>query len=140
VLDIKTGQVSTIPGSKGLPLPMVSPDGHYVSSGTADGKTLKLYDFTKQAWQELVPRDGLGLTEWSSDSRYLYFDNGLTASPALYRMRIADHKVEQVASLKNFRRFVWGNLPWLGLTPKGDPLVMRDIGSQEVYALDFEEP
>jgi len=140
VLDIKTGQVSTIPGSKGLPLPMVSPDGHYVSSGTADGKTLKLYDFTKQAWQELVPRDGVGLTEWSSDSRYLYFDNGLTASPALYRMRIADHKVEQVASLKNFRRFVWGNLPWLGLTPKGDPLVMRDIGSQEVYALDFEEP
>jgi len=60
--------------------------------------------------------------------------------PAVYRMRIVDHKVEQVASLKNFRRVAWGNLPWLGLTPNGEPLVMRDIGSQEVYALDFEEP
>jgi hypothetical protein len=29
---------------------------------------------------------------------------------------------------------------WFGLTPNGDPLLMRDIGSQEVYALDFEEP
>jgi hypothetical protein len=63
----------------------------------------------------------------------------LTANPAVFRLRIADHKVEQIASLKNFRRVVWGNLPWLGLTPTGDPLVMRDIGSLEVYALDFEE-
>ena len=57
----------------------------------------------------------------------------------MFRLRIADHKVEQIASLKNFRRVVWGSLPWLGLTPTGDPLVMRDIGSLEVYALDFEE-
>jgi hypothetical protein len=27
-----------------------------------------------------------------------------------------------------------------GLTPDGSPLLMRDIGSQEVYALDFEAP
>jgi hypothetical protein len=55
-------------------------------------------------------------------------------------MRIADHKVEQVTSLKNFRRAIWGNLPWFGLSPKDEPLVLRDVGSQEVYALDFEEP
>ncbi len=48
--------------------------------------------------------------------------------------------MERVASLKNFRRVAWGNLPWFGLTPNGDPLVMHDVGSQEVYALDFEEP
>jgi len=47
--------------------------------------------------------------------------------------------VEQVANLKKFRR-VLRYLPWFGLTPSGDPLVMRDGGSQEVYALDFETP
>ena len=83
---------------------------------------------------------GVGIIEWSADGRYLYFDNAWSIDPAIYRFRIADHKVEQVASLKNFRRAVWGELPWLGLTPNGDPLVMRDVGSQEVYALDFEEP
>ena len=100
----------------------------------------RLYDFSTQAWQEFALQIGVGVTEWSVDSRYLYFDNGLSTDPAIYRLRLADHKLEQVASLKNFRRVVWGNLPWFGLTPNGDPLVMRDIGSQEVYALDFEEP
>lgn len=51
-----------------------------------------------------------------------------------------DGKVERVASLQNFRRVVNPWLSWMGLTPDGSPLLMRDIGSQEVYALDFEEP
>ena len=50
------------------------------------------------------------------------------------------HKVEQVTSLKNFRRVIWGNLPWFGLSPKDEPLLLRDVGTQEVYALDFEAP
>ena len=29
---------------------------------------------------------------------------------------------------------------WMGLTPDGSPLLMRDTGTQEVYTLDFEEP
>jgi len=140
LLNLKTGQVTTLPGSKGLVIPVISPDGRYLASGTADGKKLKLYDFSSQVWQELAPTSGVGVTEWSADSRYLYFDNGLSADPTIYRFGIANHKVEQVASLKNFRRVAWGNLPWFGLTPNGDPLVMRDVGSQEVYALDFEEP
>jgi len=101
---------------------------------------LKLYDFSSQAWQNLAPASGVGLTEWSADGRYLYFDNGLSSEPAIYRLEIANKKVEQVASLKNFRRVVSGGLPWFGLTPDGEPLVMRDVGSQELYALDFEEP
>jgi len=28
----------------------------------------------------------------------------------------------------------------MGLAPDGSPLPLRDIGSQEVYALDFEAP
>jgi serine/threonine protein kinase/Tol biopolymer transport system component len=140
MVDLKSGQVNTLPGSTGLALPIVSPDGRFVASGTADGKKLKLYDFSTQAWHEFVPPAGVGRTEWSTDSRYLYFDNGLSTDPAVYRLRIADHKVEPVASLKNLRRALWGDLPWFGLTPSGEPLVMRDIGSQEVYALDFEEP
>jgi hypothetical protein len=83
----------------------------------------------------LLPKHRVGFTEWSADGHYLYFDNGWSADPAVYRLRIADPKVEQVVSLKNFRRVLWSYLPWFGLTPNGDPLVMRDIGSQEVYAL-----
>jgi serine/threonine protein kinase/Tol biopolymer transport system component len=140
LVDTKNGQVNALPGSTGLILPVVSPDGRYLASGTADSKKLKLYDFSAQTWQEFAPPAGVGFAEWSTDSRYVYFDNGLSTESAVYRLQIADHKVEQVASLKDLRRAVWGGLPWFGLTPSGDPLLMRDVGSQEVYALDFEEP
>jgi hypothetical protein len=45
-----------------------------------------------------------------------------------------------VADLQNFRRAVDPWVSWMGLTPDGSPLLTRDIGSQEVYALDFEAP
>jgi len=48
--------------------------------------------------------------------------------------------VEQVVSLKDFRRVVAFGFPWIGLTPDGSPLLLRDTGTLEVYALDFEEP
>ena len=121
-------------------LPITSPDGRFLAFGAADGKKLKLYDFSTQAWREFAPQFGVGFTEWSADSHYVYFDTALSADPAIDRLRIADQKLEKIVSLKDFRRVTWGHLPWLGLTPKGEPLVMRDIGSQEVYALDFQEP
>jgi len=139
VIELKTGQVHELQGSKATVYPSVSPDGRYVAAVTEDGKKLGIYDFPSQTWQEFAPASGAGMPVWSGDSRYVYFDNGLSTNSAVYRMRIADHKVEQVAALKNTRRAIWGNLPWFGLSPKDEPLVLRDVGTQEVYALDFEE-
>jgi len=138
LLDLKTGQVTTLPDSKGVVMTVVSPDGRYLAGGTADGKRLRIYDFDAQTWKELSPQHTVGFTEWSADGRYLYFDNGWSAAPAVYRLRLADQKVEQMLTLKKFRRVLWGYLPWFGLTPNSEVLLMRDIGSQEVYALDFE--
>ena len=139
LLDLKTGKLASLAGSKGLVLPVVSPDGHYLASGTSDGRKLKVLDLRTQAWQEFAP-ESVGYTEWSADSRYLYFDSGSGKDPAVYRLRIADGKIERLLSLKGFRRVVMGNTSWLGLAPDSSPLLMRDTGTQEVYALDFEEP
>ena len=80
------------------------------------------------------------MTEWSADSKWVYFDTGFSKDPAIYRIRIADHRLEKVASLQGFRRVINPWSLWMGLTPDGSPLVLRDVGSQEVYALDFEAP
>jgi serine/threonine protein kinase/Tol biopolymer transport system component len=139
LLDINTGQLTTLPDSKGLILPVVSADGHSLASATSDGRKLKVFDFKTRRWEEFTP-PGVGITEWSPDSRSLYFDTGLSKNPAIYRLQIADGKMEQVVSLKDFRRVIMGQTPWMGLTPDGSPLLMRDTGTQEVYALDFEKP
>jgi hypothetical protein len=59
---------------------------------------------------------------------------------AVYRVRIADRKVERLAEIRNFNRVVQAWDSWMGLTPDGSPLFMRETGSQEVYALDLEGP
>ena len=48
--------------------------------------------------------------------------------------------LERVADLKGFRRVVFAWIPWSGITPDGAPLLLRDISSQEVYALDLDTP
>ena len=55
------------------------------------------------------------------------------------RVRIRDRKLERVADLKNFRQTGYYNI-WLGLSPDDSPLLLHDIGTQEIYALDWEAP
>jgi Tol biopolymer transport system component len=139
LFDIKTSVITIVPGSDGLGGPSCSPDGRYIAAVRRDGKKLRLYELATGNWSDLATRD-IGFLQWSFDSKYVYFDTGTSKELAVYRVRISDRKLEKVADLQNFRRAVDPWVSWMGLTPDGSPLLTRDIGSQEVYALDFEAP
>jgi serine/threonine protein kinase/Tol biopolymer transport system component len=139
-INLKTSQLTTVTESDETTAPALSPDGRFIVASASDGQKLLLFDLGKKRWSELalIPA---GFTQWSADSKYIYFDNGLSKDPAIFRIRLFDRKVEQLASLKDFRReALESGLAWMGLTPDGSPILMRDTGSQEVYALDFEIP
>jgi Tol biopolymer transport system component len=137
--DLKTLQVTTIPDSQNLLYPVGSPDGRYITAASVDGQRIMLFDFSTRKWSELL-KASVGSTSWSQDSKYIYFDTGLVENAVLNRVRVADKKLERLADLKGFRRVVFAWIPWSGVTPDGAPLLLRDISSQEVYALDFETP
>jgi hypothetical protein len=59
---------------------------------------------------------------------------------ALLRVRVDDHAVEKVASLEHMKRAGLNGGFWFGITPDNSPLVLRDTGTQEIYALDWQEP
>lgn len=44
------------------------------------------------------------MLKWSHDGKYIYFSTLGQRDAALFRVRIADRKVEQVASLIDIRR------------------------------------
>jgi len=138
-VDLKTLQVHTVTKATNLAFPVTSPDGHYIASATIDGQKLMLFDLSNGKWSELLKAE-VGWVTWSQDSKHIYFDNGSSENPAFYTVRLADHKLERLADLKGFRRVVLFGIPWSGVTPDGSPLLLRDISSQEVYALDFEAP
>lgn len=51
VLDLKTHQVSMLPGSEGLFSPRWSPDGRYILAVSADSKKLALFDVAVRRWR-----------------------------------------------------------------------------------------
>jgi eukaryotic-like serine/threonine-protein kinase len=140
LLDLATLRISTIGGSEGLFSPRWSPDGRYITAITAaDQNRLMLYDFETQKWRTLTEAS-IGYPTWSRDARYIYFDCDSPTNPAFVRVRISDGKMEEVASLKGVRRAAGHFGPWAGLAPDDSPLIMRDTGTQEIYALDVTLP
>ena len=138
-LDLKTMKLTTLPDSQDRIGAALSPDGRYVAATDVGSQKLFIFEVATQKWTE-VAKASVNAIRWSGDSKTVYFDSESSAEPAVYRLRMSDHRLETVASLKNLRRVILPFQPWLGLTPDGSPLLMRDTGTQEVYALDFEEP
>jgi len=71
---------------------------------------LVLFDARTQKWTELA-KIGVGWDEWSHNGDYVYILGGPAAGqPAgVFRVRISDHKLEQVVGLKDFRQAPdWG--------------------------------
>jgi eukaryotic-like serine/threonine-protein kinase len=139
LLDLRTHRLTTLAGSEGRYSPRWSPDGRYIVAIGADFPRLYAFDVETQKWSKLT-ETAAGNLAWSRDGNYVYFDGFTGASTAWFRLRMRDHKVEELGSLKGIRRAwsLWGI--WMGLTPDGSPLFLRDIGSQEIYALDVQLP
>jgi Tol biopolymer transport system component/DNA-binding winged helix-turn-helix (wHTH) protein len=147
-LDLRTGHVSAIPGSKGLFTPRMSPDGRFIVAGDTPGnRKLLLFDQQTQKWSELLDSSLTGATspsgwpQWSGDSKYVYVGAKTgTQGYSVYRVAIADHKLERVARFEvpEGTIGVWG--PWFGVTPDGSPLLLRDLSIDEIYALDVDLP
>jgi Tol biopolymer transport system component/predicted Ser/Thr protein kinase len=135
-MDLKTRKVTTLAGSEGFYSPRWSPDGRYIAALHAGPETLMLFDFSTQKWVQLAQMV-VGFPSWSSDSKYIYFDSQ-GEDRAFNRLRISDHKLERLVSLKNLR--LTGSLGWTGLAQDDSPVVLRDVGTQEIYALDWNAP
>jgi Tol biopolymer transport system component len=147
VLDIRTGQLSSLSEptrALGPYSPRWSPDGRYIVALTHDSSKLILFDFNTHQWAELaaiptVERSPL-YPNWSKDGRYVYYHNVRGHEESLSRVRISDHKVEQVASLRGISLAGIDFGQWMGLAPDDSPMVVRDAGTQELYALDVDLP
>ena len=137
ILDVKTHQISTLPGSKGLFTPHWSPDGRYVEAQPCDAHSFMLFDFATQKWEEIAKVSG-GYATWSKTGDYVYFLHW-DGPQSVMRVRIRDRKLERVADLKNLGQTGHIHL-WLGLAPDDSPLLTRAIGTEEIYALDWQAP
>jgi hypothetical protein len=117
--------------------PRWSPSGRYIAALSADSGKLMLCDLQTGNWRQLA-QGALGNPEWSHDSAYLYAQN--IQGAAIVRIRISTGAIEPVANLSGERIALVGLGAWYGLTPDDSVVTIRDLSSQEIYALELRNP
>jgi Tol biopolymer transport system component len=142
IVNLQTRQATTLPGSEGLTAPRWSPNGRFVvATALAAGKwgnpAVRIFDFGTGKWADLES-DPIDNKWWSSDGKYFYFDKFIDNDTAIYRLRLSDRSIERVADLNDVRRSFGDMGWWMGITPDGSPMVLRDTSIEEIYALDFD--
>jgi Tol biopolymer transport system component/DNA-binding winged helix-turn-helix (wHTH) protein len=139
VVDIASGQITTLPGSEGIANPRASPNGRFIA-GLVPGPPfgIRIFDFETQRWSAVLVTNMPTLFHtWSRDSRFIYFfHNG--PDQGVFRIRSTGGQPERVADLKDMHHA--GSMGfWFGLDPTDAPLLLRDVGSADIYALTLEE-
>ena len=139
IVDLKTSQISDVPGSEDLFSPRCSPDGRYVAALSADSTKLMLYDMERKSWAQLAV-SRFGFENWSHDGKYLYAEDYSDKTDDLVRVSVANSKVERLFSLKDVPRGFDPWEFWIGLAPDDSLIMMRDKSTQEIYRLDVRFP
>jgi len=135
IFDIAANNATAIPGSEGLLVPRWSPNGHLISAMTLDTVSLKLYNLSSGKWAKL-DTGAIAFPEWSHDGRWIYYVRW-TANPSVLRISATDGTRESVADLKGVR-YTGTYTLWMGLDPADAPMMLRDEGTDDIYALTLE--
>lgn len=136
LLDLASHTDTTLPPLKdGFFSPRWSPDGRTIVGMTFSPPGLALFDLhTRQYTRLLYVPNGVdfGWNTWSHDSRYVYIIlDGLTRIP------ISGGHPERLMDLSGFQ--FGGRMGiWFGLDPRDNPVLIRDRGTQEIYALTID--
>jgi DNA-binding winged helix-turn-helix (wHTH) protein/Tol biopolymer transport system component len=136
ILELATHKVTTLPGSTGKWSPRWSPDGRFIAGLDSPDWNLVVFDFETRHWSTLQ-MGKLGYPTWSHDGEFLYFLQGFDDNPGVYRIRPSGGKAERVVDLKGVR-LNGATVFWMGLDPDDVPLVLRNTGTDEIYALTLE--
>jgi eukaryotic-like serine/threonine-protein kinase len=133
IADLETGNVSSLPGSKGLFSPRWSPDGRYLAAMSHDSLRLLLHEFSSQKWRPLFA-GYLAYLAWSRDGEHILFDEANGHA----RLRVADGHKEVVNRYEGLRRINRNLGAWVGHAPDDSILVLRDTSLDQIFALELE--
>jgi hypothetical protein len=98
---------------------------------------LSIFDLKTQRWKDVLLKGLNSFPSWSKDGRFIYFQRS-TDNRGVFRIPISGGDEERIVDLKEFRNMGWYTHGWLGLDPTDAPLLLRDTGTDEIYALTLE--
>lgn len=134
VLDLASHQIATLPD--GYWAPRWSPMGRFIAAVAHSTNDLSVFDLKTQRWS-ILQKGPLGYPTWSRDGQFIYFLR-VSIDPGLYRIPSKGGKVETIIDLNGFH-FTSVFAQWMGLDPEDAPMLLRDTGGIDIYALTLEQ-
>jgi Tol biopolymer transport system component len=138
VYDLKLATTANMPGTSGARSPTWSFDGKSIAARS--GTDLINYDVNSQTSTVLLENVRYNFKYWSGNSDALYLvDSFLVGRErSVYRLNIEDKKLSKIAVVGTLRN-TWGTVgQWIGVSPDGKPLLLRDQSIHNIYALRWE--
>ena len=140
IYDLRSGQTTAVADSTGLSQARWSPDGRYLAAVSNDSSRMKLYDFSKKSWTEIVRGKWVTLPEWSRDSKFIYYQDFHEPGQPIFRFRLQDASIESVFNLEGLLKSTAIRCNFLGLTPDGSLLIRAKGRSGNLYKFQLELP
>ena len=134
IIDLATRKTRVAPASEDLCCANWIPNDTRLLASSADRHHLVRYDPVSGARTD-VYRGAFQYFASSRDGHYVYFDSGIGAHAAIYRVPIGGGPPEHVADLDEVRRTHGLFGLWMDLAPDDSPMMLRNTSSQQIYAL-----
>ena len=136
--SLASGAITTVPDSAGLRYPRWSHDNRRLLALFSDGRRLLTYEFAGRKWTELA-KGRFGFPNWSADDSRIYLENW-TGEPCAASVAVRDGAIQNLEPLRDLKGFAGPGAGWVGLGPGDSFLVIREVGTDEYYALDWNAP
>ena len=133
ILDLETGKIQVIPKGDNLFSPRWSPDEKQLLALDIHNLHLHVFDAVKSEWRELT-KVVSGYPTWSTDGKWIYaFDQ---PGNVVFRVEVATGRREEIVRPDFPIASNWG--AWVGWTDDWDPIMLRDLGSNQIYRIDLD--
>jgi len=141
ILNLKTRQVATLPGTDGLFFGQISPDGRTIIAVDYNSRNLVLYSIAGHSTRVLA--ELADYPRWSRDGKFVYFNHMYfskkRSTGGICRWNPSTDAIE---SLLKFPEFLLTGAYGVtfSLTPDNSILLLKDVSNRDLYALDLDLP
>jgi Tol biopolymer transport system component/DNA-binding winged helix-turn-helix (wHTH) protein len=138
VVNLKTRQVSELPGSQGMHLPRWSSDGNFLAATSLDATGVFIFDNRSKQWRQVGHANQV--YKFIRDGKYMYYQDIRDPGQAVFRLNPQTWKSERFLDFSRLLRSGAIRCAFEGFAPDGSPMVSVAYSWANLYAFDVELP